>query len=117
MLINLSNHPSEFWGKDQKDAAAEYGEIIDIGFPVLDPSENEEYIKGKADEYLNKILSYGDSAVVHIMGEMTFVYALIYRLKQHGIKCIASTTQRIVTEQESGKKEVIFKFNRFREYI
>lgn len=50
------------------------------------------------------------------MGEMTFVYNLIYKLKKSGICCIASTANRDVNEIDETRKQVNFKFIRFRKY-
>lgn len=119
MLINLTNHPSSRWSDKQKAAAEEYGEIVDMPFPVIDEAGDEKYIATLADEYLNKIVNLSDtqSVVVHLMGEQTFSYALIKRLRERGITCVASTTKRIVKEEVPGKKsEVIFQFERFRAY-
>lgn len=119
MLINLTNHPSSRWSDKQKAAAEVYGEIVDLPFPVIDEAGDEKYIATLADEYLNKIVNLSDtqSVVVHLMGEQTFSYALIKRLRERGITCVASTTKRIVKEEVPGKKsEVIFQFERFRAY-
>ncbi len=119
MLINLTNHPSSRWSDKQKAAAKVYGEIVDMPFPVIDEAGDEKYIATLADEYLNKIVNLSDtqSVVVHLMGEQTFSYALIKRLCERGITCVASTTKRIVKEEVPGKKsEVIFQFERFRAY-
>lgn len=119
MLINLTNHPSSRWSDKQKAAAEVYGEIVDMPFPVIDEAGDEKYIATLADEYLNKIVNLSDtqSVVVHLMGEQTFSYALIKRLRERGITCVASTTKRIVKEEVPGKKsEVIFQFERFRAY-
>ncbi|MBE6328913.1 MAG: CRISPR-associated protein [Bacteroidales bacterium] len=119
MLINLTNHPSSRWSDKQKAAAEVYGEIVDMPFPVIDEAGDEKYIATLADEYLNKIVNLSDtqSVVVHLMGEQTFSYALIKRLRERGITCVASTTKRIVKEEVQGKKsEVIFQFERFRAY-
>lgn len=119
MLINLTNHPSSRWSDKQKAAAEVYGEIVDMPFPVIDEAGDEKYIATLADEYWNKIVNLYDtqSVVVHLMGEQTFSYALIKRLRERGITCVASTTKRIVKEEVPGKKsEVIFQFERFRAY-
>ena len=41
---NFSNHPSKAWGKTQLNAAMEYGEVIDIPFPAVNPYSNKEEI-------------------------------------------------------------------------
>ncbi|MBP3419956.1 MAG: CRISPR-associated protein [Marinifilaceae bacterium] len=119
MLINLSNHPSLLWSERQLDAAKGYGDIIDVPFPVIDEKGDEKYISDLADEYLRRVLtlSVNNEVVVHLMGELSFTFALLNRLQANGIKCIASTSERIVLDECAGHKgEVIFRFERFREY-
>ena len=119
MLINLSNHPSSQWNEKQLIAAKAYGDLLDIQFPVIDESGDEDYIILLANQYMEKIMSLGtpNDLVVHLMGEMTFTFALVKKLQQNGICCVASTSKRIVKEEVPGRKgEVIFQFERFREY-
>ena len=120
MLINLTNHPSSRWSEKQKAAAEEeFGEIVDMPFPEIREEGCEWYVSDLADQYLRKILNMPDASpfVVHLMGEQTFSYALLKRLRARGITCVASTTKRIVKEEEPGRKtEVIFQFERFRRY-
>ena len=119
LLINLSNHPYETWGDKQKNAAAEYGEVIDMAFPMVDANDDEAYIKTLADDFFQRIIEYAEKykVTVHLMGELTFTFALLKLLQERGIGCIASTSKRIVKEEVPGKKEeVIFEFERFREY-
>ena len=117
VFINLSNHPSAEWSSAQKSAAAEYGGIIDLPFPVIDESATDEDIKKLADEYLLKVsdMASPHNTTVHLMGEQTFLHSMLHRLQRAGYKCVASTTKRIV-EQEGDKKVVVFNFERFREY-
>lgn len=117
MFINLTNHPSSLWSEDQLAAAEHFGEVVDIPFPDISPEADEEEINSMAEDYVEKILSYGNDKdiTVHVMGEMTFVYALVMRLKALGITCVASTTERMVKEVD-GKKISEFKFVQFREY-
>ena len=120
MLINLSNHPSVHWSEEQKKASKIFGGLLDIPFPQVDAKADEIYISKLADEYFQKILviSKEEDIVVHLMGELTFTFALLKRLQKFGIRCIASTSKRLVQEESPGRKsEVIFQFERFREYI
>ena len=119
MLINITNHPLDKWTSKQCTEAKQlFGTIVDIPFPNIDPTVDEQYIASLADDYLGKILTLAgkDQITVHLMGEMTFTYALLSRLKQHGIPRVASTTQRIVEERSNGEKVVQFNFVRFRYY-
>lgn len=118
LFINLSNHPSENWSDTQKETAQEYGEIIDIPFPSISPAASHEEIEALVSQYIEKILSLGEnhSITVHVMGEMTFTYMMVSQLKEMGIPCLASTTDRIVEETTDGKKISNFRFVRFRKY-
>lgn len=119
MLINLSNHPSAKWSIEQTEAAHKlYGEIVDLPFPVVEPSADEAQIALLADEYLSRVLQLADgqSVIIHLMGEMTLTFALLFRLQMQGLTCVASTTQRITIETEPNVKQSVFKFVRFRNY-
>ena len=52
VFINLSNHPSNAWSKEQYEAASEYGEVVDIPFPQIEASSSEEDIENLVEEYL-----------------------------------------------------------------
>lgn len=119
MLINLSNHPSPLWSQEQiKTAGDQFGDVTDLPFPVVDPAGDEKYIQSLVDDYIAKIqLLTKDSSnvTVHIMGEMTFSFALVAALQKIGIKCVASTTSRVAVEG-NGVKTSEFQFVKFREY-
>ncbi len=119
MLINLSNHPSPLWNQEQiKIASGQFGEVADLPFPVVDPAGDEKYIQALVDDYILKIqlLTKNSSNVtVHIMGEMTFTFAMVASLQKIGIKCVASTTTRVAVEDD-GVKTSEFQFVKFREY-
>lgn len=119
MLINLSNHPYSLWSDKQKKAASLYGECIDLPFPQIDAMADELNIKEIVDQYFTKIQTQaaGSPVTVHLMGEMTFSFSLIKRLQQSGIPCIAATSARQVKDFGSGRKEIVFKFKRFRKYF
>ena len=116
MFINLSNHPSKGWDEDQLAAARQYGKIVDIHFPNIEPSFTSSMVNSLADITVETITAFGKGITVHIMGEMTFTYALVSRLKALGITCLASTTERNTAIMPDGKKVSEFKFIQFREY-
>ena len=118
MLINLSNHSSKYWSVEQLQAGAKYGTILHLDFPDVDPTGGRSYIDNLSDEYLLEVkkLAGKEKATIHIMGEMTFTFSLLKKLQQHGFECIASTSKRIVTEDNNGHKDVTFIFERFRKY-
>lgn len=115
MLLNLSNHPSADWSEAQCQAAtAQYGSVLDLPFPNIPPDATADEVRLLAAQYEVKIRQLNPAAV-HLMGEMTFTYALVQRLQAIGIPCIASTTERIAEERE-GQKIVRFQFVQFRPY-
>ena len=116
MFINLTNHPSSEWSEEQLKAAMEFGEIVDFSFPNIEPFFTSHGIKELADITIEGIMSLDSHPVVHVMGEMTFTYAVVSRLKALGITCVASTTERLVKMMPDGKKISEFKFVQFREY-
>ena len=117
-LINFSNHPSELWEANQLEASKEYGKIMDIPFPNVNPDASAEEIQDLAERYAEKILSLaeGNRVTVHVMGEMTLTYLVVTLLKEKGIECIASTSERYSEEIAIGRKITEFKFVRFRKY-
>lgn len=122
MLINLSNHPHSNWSAAQKKASSEqFGQVIDLPFPSIDPEADADTISILAEQFESKIQMFSsteNSGVfgVHIMGELTFCFALVARLQMAGITCLASTTKRITIDNPDGSKISQFCFERFREY-
>jgi hypothetical protein len=122
MLINLSNHPSANWSQSQLAEAAKYGQLFDLPFPSVSPKAGSDEIMHLAEKFEVKVqqLLTGKNTglnAVHLMGELTFCFALIARLQNAGITCIASTTSRKITDLPDGSKSSRFEFVRFREYV
>jgi hypothetical protein len=119
MLINLSNHPSTSWQPLQLEAAAAYGEIVDLPFPVISPDWDTAKVETVAREYSDKYkqLLYDKSkqSAVHLAGEPVFCFLLAQLLLKENVICLTSTTERIVVEENSTKISE-FRFGRFREY-
>ena len=112
MFINLSNHTSTRWSEAQKEAARQYGEIVDMPFPAVSPHISSE-------EYFNKIQQYSD-VVVMVQGEFIFTYRMIVLLKKHGIRVVAAQSDRrtieFVDENKNTRRESEFEFIKFMEY-
>lgn len=117
MFINFSNHPSKKWGEQQLREAQRFGEVKDLPFPNVQPEWSSEEVNRLADEYAEILTKMGgENCTVHIMGEMTFTHAVVSRLKEQGIVCVASTTKRCAYETADGKKVSTFRFVQFRRY-
>ncbi len=118
MLLNLSNHPSTNWPANQLEAATQqFGGVQDMPFPEIVPEWGADEVLQLAERYYNDIRKSALlPSAVHLMGELTFTFALVQKLKAAGISCIASTTERIVNLDENGTKHSTFRFVRFRKY-
>lgn len=86
-----------------------------FSFPSVDPSLQNHELDLLVAQHESQIMDLKPMAV-HIMGEMTFTFRLVSKLKQKGIRCIASTTERDVREDAKGNKISTFRFVQFREY-
>ncbi len=117
MLLNISNHPFERWSDKQKQTAiGKFGQVKDIPFPNIDPDWDTREVESRAKAFFHQIIEqYPAGFFVHLMGELTFTFALVGLFQQAGITCYASTTHRIV-EERSDEKIVKFRFVRFRAY-
>ena len=128
MFINFSNHPSEGWDAAQLEAARELGgNVVDVAFPMVPPEAGEAEVEALAEDYTDRILAMLDEDggvqqhddayhVVHIMGELTLTHAVVSRLLDEGVRCVASTTRRDVDILPDGSKVSRFHFVRFRDY-
>lgn len=118
LFVNLSNHPIAKWSQKQLNAAAGYGRIEEIPFPNIDSTADSTILEAIANDYVEEILERNKQydVTVHVMGEMVFTCQVVSSLKSQGVRCVASASERCVTERADGVKENIFHFTRFRDY-
>lgn len=118
MFINLSNHPFSSWSAKQLEAAKQYGDLAEMAFPNIESNCSTEVVRMLATAYVTDIMEHypAENLTVHIMGEQTFCYHVVRQLKQRNVRCVASTTERIVKEIKENKRIVEFTFVQFREY-
>lgn len=119
MMLNFTNHPYKIWSDAQKEAAARYGEVIDMSFPQIDPSISTEELRKMVEEYATKIESMNAEAVM-AAGEFTFLFMLVDKLLADGVNVICSCSKRetVETQQPDGTnvKNSRFVFSSFRPY-
>lgn len=118
-FVNFSNHPSRGWSELQKNAAEEYGTIIDIPFPAVGCELTDRQMEDLAERMTKKIIGVQPDAVM-CMGEFVLCFKIVQKLKAKGICVLASCSERKAVEhmEKDGtiRKESIFAFCRFREY-
>jgi len=118
MFINHTNHPSQYWSDAQLDAGRQYGVIMDMPFPQIDPMASSAEISQLAQEYAARIIALHPTAVL-CQGEFIYCHALVERLFAVGITVVAATSERVVEESYGdgvNEKIVNFQFVQFREY-
>jgi CRISPR-associated protein Csx16 len=118
VFVNLSNHPSSDWSNPQREAALRLApEIRDLRFPEVPPEAGIADIAVLAGRVVRR-LGAELPGVTHAMvqGEFTLVQALVRRLQQMGVVCLAATTRRKVSLSAGNEKISYFEFVRFREY-
>lgn len=120
VFINFSNHPSSNWSKNQKNAVSDQykAQIVDIAFPLVSASADEEEISVLAKECIETICSHNPKAVM-CQGEFGLTYQVITLLKQKGILTVYSCSERKTIEKKTDSgtvKTSEFCFVRFREY-
>jgi hypothetical protein len=123
MFLNISNHKSASWSKEQLAAARELGgEIIDdIAFPAVPSTATTKDVVQMAVALVNDVyVEHEPPTVVMIQGEMCLTLALVKEFQDLGVKVVAACSDRCTTEvvKEDGttEKKAIFKFVQFREY-
>ena len=118
MLLNLSDAFSDTWSEEQMTAAKEqFSEVGDLAFPNIDPQATTADVKKIARSYARQIRATKEIKAVHLMGEMTFVNVVANSLQRGGMPVFCSTTERIVLEEQDGKKTAQFRFIQFRRYV
>mgnify|MGYP006924884498 FL=1 len=118
-FINLSNHPSSGWGEEQKQAAKQWGTIIDYPFPEVDAQSSTQNIKELAGTIVISVLKKNPSAIM-CQGEMTLTYQLVKLFKEKGLTVLAACSERKISEtilpDGTYQKKAVFQFVKFREY-
>ena len=119
VFINLTNHHSSLWGKEQIQDAEKYGDITDLAFPGIPVDISDPELNALVDEYYKNISEYSEP-VVMLQGEFVFVYRLVKRLKEAGIRVFSACTERIVSQEIKPDGSVIktssFHYGGLREY-
>ena len=116
MLINLTNHPSALWTKEQREACAGFDGIMDMKFPSVDPAWGEDDIARAADDICRRLMGIKGLEAVHVAGEHTLTFAIVARLLKAGIRCLTSTTERSSVDLPDGRIIKTFRFVRLRDY-
>ncbi|MEM6318140.1 MAG: TIGR02221 family CRISPR-associated protein [Bacteroidota bacterium] len=99
-LLNVSHHPFAHWSTAQRQLAQQqFGSVRDLAFPEVDAALSPTAFNALVEQYYRQIKQLRPQAV-HIMGELTFTYALVRRLKGEGVVCLASVVHRQIGQSE-----------------
>jgi hypothetical protein len=114
-FVNLTNHPSTHWERDQAEAALSLAERIeDVRFPNVPPEASEKDLAAMAEACVAQLPPTSTHALVQ--GEFTLAFEIVRRLQERNITCLAATTDRQVENSGGGRKTSRFRFVRFRSY-
>ncbi len=135
-FLNISNHLSDKWSTEQRDAAlmlVDYmaeepreadAVIIDVQFPQVPPTAGMKSIKQLAEQTRREALlaavregyKYKSNHEIAAMvsGEFVLTFELACLLQEVGVDCYCATTERVAQEQ-NGIKISQFRFVRFRQ--
>lgn len=119
MFINFTNHPSNNWGQKQIEASLQFGEIVDLAFPQVDPKSSEEEIHALAQRYIEHIVEMEPEAIL-VAGEFSLCYHVVNGLLQKGVNVVCSCSERRTEEKTNADgsltKTANFYFERYRKY-
>lgn len=113
-FVNFSNHPSAAWTGSQLNAALQYGPVVDIPFPPVDPAMKEADLQQLAAEKVKEILDLKPSAVM-CQGEFGLSFSVTQKLLAAGITVLHACSERKV-HSEGNVKTVRFDFVQFRKF-
>lgn len=113
-FVNFSNHPSTAWTSQQFDAALQYGPVIDLPFPPVDPFMNEEDLCHLAEVKVGEILALKPAAVM-CQGEFGLSFSVTQKLLSAGVTVLYACSERNV-HIEGNVKSVRFDFVQFRRF-
>lgn len=117
LLLNFSNKHTSTWSNSQlKLAKKQFGELVDLDFPIIEPTMSKEDVQMIATASIEQIFILNPKAV-HILGEGSFTVVIVQLLMSFGIPCVESTFEKNLGISKTGEKEVKYTFSQFREYF
>ena len=76
IFVNCSNHPSAKWSAAQREAAEQYGKIVDIPFPAVACDLTDMQLEELAQQTAAEILAKKPAAVM-CMGEFVVCFRIV----------------------------------------
>jgi|GEM_PF-6216717 len=117
MLLNLSNHAIKEWKEAQLlEANTKFGELVQIGFPNIDPLYSGEEVRDAAMKKYTELTSrynHADLSVL-IAGEQSFIMYFCLICIEHGTSLYTAAGPRDSITDAEGVKRSRFHFKQFR---
>ena len=112
MLINCTNHPYARWNTLQRKAAAQYGLVLDMPFPKIEPQYSSDDLRRIVKTYADSIEDRHPDAVL-VTGEFSFTFMLVDKLLTDGLKVLCTRSKRLARESinpdGSSEKRTVFR--------
>lgn len=118
MFVNFSNVPSIKWDEKEKEAVAEFGEVVDFPFPRPESDAKDSVIDFLAKISVRNILQKKPDIVL-VQGDFVLTYRIVKALREKNIRVVAPVNEMVRTEEiRNGKKMMnsYFRFVKFRDY-
>ena len=119
-FVNFTNHPCKNWSEKQMSAALQYGCVIDIQFPSIDPHMSDDALLNLAKSCVHSILAHSPACVL-CQGETVFSCLVANMLSSYNVCTVSAVSIRNAAEQimPDGRtvKKSVFEFECFRKFI
>lgn len=115
-LVNLTNHPRSEWSEAQREwFESRYSRLIDLPFPQIHPESTSIEVCELAESMMPMVLAYSPCHLL-VMGESTFMVAMVRLAQFAGLRVIATTSRRNVEVLDDGRMIRRFDFVGVREF-
>jgi hypothetical protein len=115
-LVNLTNHPQSEWSSAQREwFDARYNRLIDLPFPPIHPESTSREVFELAESIMPMVLAFAPCHLL-VMGESTFMVAMVRLAQCAGLRVIATTSRRNVELLDDGRMIRRFEFVGTREF-
>lgn len=120
VVINISNHSSSTWSREQKEACGD-AIIIDEKFPNINPAAEADDLDAMCFCYADWLTSTvnnisRDRVTFLVAGAQGALFRIVGFLKMAGYAVMEATSERNTTINADGSKTVRFDFVRFRSF-
>jgi hypothetical protein len=87
-VLNVSNHPHALWPPEQCAAARKFGNVIDCGFPQVEPGWGPAEMAEAARRFVALIRGLEGEKIAFVDGSSAMASLLVRELQARGVRCL-----------------------------